>query len=309
MDSTRKKTGPLDVEQCVAKNMTFASTLKSKFIKVFVGIIKSLNFVAETEIELTDNGLKYIVEESKSFQVTAYIMHTFFTTFLFKPPKGTVIISFGVKLNSLTDLLSAFIDNDLGNMNITYFHNENLIVFSCTQVDSGETKTKKVKRPINIDEEASEIKTDYYLRTMNSIEPIDFECTDKIASDLIIEASVLLDVLNDFDRSNEELRVKITLDKLQLRSCRGLSAVAKLHANTDAFDKFNCKETTRFAYKFAHFRVLAKGLPFARKASLRTFVNGLLRIQLRVKVEDEESAAFIEYNMMPNVDEESDQDD
>lgn len=296
--TTKSRRGPLDIEHCVAKNMTFASSLQSKYIKVFVSIIKSLNFVKNTEIELTENGLKYIVEESKSFQVKAYIMESFFSTFLFKPSKGVTNITFGVDLTSFTELLTAFIDNDLGNMNITYFHSENLIVFTCTQFDDESD-----------DEEATEIKTEYFLKTLHSNEPIDFDSVGPVSSEIILDASFLLNMLNDFDRNIEEIAFKITPRKFQLKGENQNSFVAKLNSNNEVFDKFECKEQTRFVYKFSYFRVLVRALSLASKVSIRTLGDGLLRIQLKVRIDEEEQSAFIEYNMLPSIDEESEQEE
>lgn len=308
--------GPLDIKHCLAENMTFASSLKSNYIKLFVSIIKSLNIGSETEIELTPNGLKYIVEESKSFQIKAFIKESFFSTFLFKPKTGINKISFGVNLNSFTDLLTAFIDNDLGNMQITYFDCENLIVFTCTQID--EPPVKKIKqRSIDDDdsesddEEASEIRTEYYLKTMHSNDPIDFSTAERITSDIILDASFFLMILNDFDRTVEDIALKVTQRKLQLKSrgCHQSTAVATLPSSSTAFDKFECKEPARFVYKFAYFRVLMKALSLASKVSIRSLADGLLRIQLKVKVDEEDSSAFIEYNMMPNIEDAFDEED
>lgn len=302
----RSRRGPLDIEQCVAANMTFASTLKSKYIKLFVSIIKSLNFVNCADIELTENGLKYIVEESKSFQVKAFIMESFFHKFLFKPTGGLEVINFGVNLTSVTELLTAFIDNDLGNMIITYFHKENRIVFTCTQVDSGQVS--KRPRLQSIDEEDSnieeppEIRTEYFIRTMHSNEPISFDASGQVASDLILDAAFLLTMLNDFDRNIEEIEFKITQRKFQLKThgVHQSGAIAKLSSSNDTFDKFLCKTPTRFNYKFAYFRVLMKALGLASKVSIRTFDDGSIRIQLKIRT-DEESSAFVEYSLMPMV--------
>lgn len=41
----------IDIEECSTKNITFAATLKSKHIKLFVNIIKAMNFINNNEFQ------------------------------------------------------------------------------------------------------------------------------------------------------------------------------------------------------------------------------------------------------------------
>lgn len=260
-----KKRGRWDIAQLHAKNITFASSLRSKQIKNFISLIKAVNFVTETEIQLTEQGLKYVAAELPSFQVSAYINKEFFDTFHIKLPPGVKIISFGVNLSSFTDLLSAFLDNDLSSMKITYYDSENSIVFTCEQVDSGEQNLLKIKQgstgASTDDDENREITTEYFIQAMQSIYPVDFTVGNlQKTSCLILNAVDFFNIINDFDRTIEALEIKITQQRLLLKSVGILqfASVVKLIVTSDVFEKFEFCERSKFTFKFEYFKVIMK---------------------------------------------------
>lgn len=304
----------MEIEKCTAENLTFAATLKSKNIKLFTSIIKVMSFIDNTEIQLSAAGFKYVVEESKSFQVTAYIKKEFFSEYILKFPKAMDLIGFGVNLTSFTDLLSAFLDNELGNMNISYYHRQNKLLFVLEQTDNGALGSNKAKQSIveHEDEEviAGKIITEYFLKTMHSVDPIDFTVKDpQTLSSLILDAPCFHSVLNDFDRTIDELEIRITQAKMTLRTVGVLQygASAKFKCNSDIFNKFECTDPSKFSYNFKFFKIMLKGLALASKASIVTHADGLMKVQLMVRVdENQDSPAFLEYNMIPNLPDEDD---
>ena len=314
-----KKSRTLDIQQCVAKNLSFGATLKCKNIKLFAAIVKATSFVTNTEIQLSDLGLKYVVEESKSFQVIAYIQKEVFSDYFIKVPSALNMFSFGVNLNSFTDLLSGFIENDeRSTMNISYFDRENRIVFCVIQNDAGAISRPKPGTFRNdddddVDDLAGKIRTEYFLRTMHSINPIDFnlENQDELHS-IIINAPDFLNILNDFDRTITELDIKITQTRMTFRSIGILQygSTGKYNSDSGIFDNYECHEPSQFIYRFSYFKVLMKGLALASKASITTQINGTMKIQLKVPSDDDpDVSAYIVYNMIPNLLEDEDEDE
>lgn len=316
---------PLDIQQCIAKNITFAATLKGKSIKVFIGIIKAMNavnFMEGTEMQLSETGLKYVVEESKSFQTAAYIKKEFFDTFYLKPQDRDIpMVGFSVNLKSFTELLTAILDDDLSSMNIVYYNDKNCISFTCKQTDSGEPGKGKLN-PFGFDdktaeetevEEPIEITTEYFVRTMQSVEPIDFTAESRnLVNSIILSAFEFHGIINDFDRSMAEVEIKITEHKMTLKSIGILQygAVVKLNHDSEIFYKFECTEASKFSYKFSYFKTMLKTLLMASKVSLITHADGMLRMQLMVRNDDEEeTAAFIEYNIIPNLPDDDDEEE
>lgn len=46
-----------EIRNCIVQNINFAATIKSSYIKLFMNVIKALNFVDNTEIQLSAEGL------------------------------------------------------------------------------------------------------------------------------------------------------------------------------------------------------------------------------------------------------------
>lgn len=324
----KQKNRPFLVSNCTKENCTFGSTVKSKYIKVFIGIVKAITNVSSvesTEMQISDNGIKLIVEESKSFQTTAYIKKEFFQSFVLTRPfrdEGNVIV-FGVNLKSFTEFLTAILDNDLSEMRIAYYHDQNCISFTCEQRDSGvESLLSKGKQSgfgfhdgMPGDEyESIKISTDYFVKTMDIGDSIDFGVVSpNLYHSIILNASDFHGILNDFDRTIDEVEIKVTDRKMTFKSIGILQydAVVKVDKDSAIFSKYECKEKSKFAYKFSYFKAMLKSLLMASKVSLTTHIDGMLKMQLMVRTDDDEdlAASFIEYNIIPNLPEDDDEDD
>lgn len=303
------RTKPLSIDTCTAENLTFGATIKSKNIKLFINIIKTMCFSSDTEIQLSDAGFKYVVEDSKSFQVIAYIKKDFFSDYFIRIPKQLDLLAFGVNLTSFTNLLNAYLDDELSSMNISYYHSENSLLFIINQTDSGQPISDVTKQNLienqNGEELAGEISTEYFLRTMHSVDPIDFNINSpQFLNSIIIDAVDLHENLEDFSLPIDELEIKITPQKMILRTVGvlQLKTMVKFECTNEAFSKFECFEPSKFRYKFDFFKTMMQGLVVSSKVSITTYVDGLLRLQLMVKVEEnQESPAFLEYNMIPSL--------
>lgn len=305
MNAKKKKSSqpasPLNIDDCITDNLSFAATLKSKQIKVFVSLIKALNFVSNTEIQLFQQGFKYVAEESKSFQAVGCLKKEFFNDYQITKD---AIEGFGVNLSSFTELLPAFLDNDLGSMNFSYYKNENRVLFAIKQTDSGEPTLKASASTVDDEENAGEIVTEYFIKTMHSIEPIDFDTEGlQLVNSIILDAHDLLSILNDVDKNSEELELKITRSKMAIKVVGNVQVgcIAKISHDSEMFTKFDSEEPSKFIYKFKFFKVIMKALPLASKVSIETYKNGMLKIQLMVKTDEEQNSqsAIIEYNLIP----------
>lgn len=318
-DDDRMRRKVLKIDDLVAQNITFAATLKSKAIKLFVSIIRATNFVGSTELQFSENGLRYIAEESKSFQANAYIKKEFFSTYHIRVPGDEPMINFSVNLNSFTELLSAFLDNELSTMNIVYYGNRNCIVFTYIQTDSGDVPSNRTKQntidgELDDDGLAGEIATEYFMQTMQSVDPIEFRIdSPQLLNSVILNASDFHSVINDFDRTIEGLEININDKRIRMKTVGVLQcrAVAKFPQGSDIFSKYESHQPSSFVYNFKFFKHMLKSLALATKISLQTHVDGMIRVQLMMRTEDDQDiSAYMEYFVVPRIpDEESDDDD
>lgn len=290
-----------------------------------MSIIRTLGFVENTELQLSKSGMKYIAEESKSFQATAYFKKEFFSPFLIRVPDGLDVISFGVNLNAFTELLGAFLDNELSTMNIVYYHFRNCIVFTYLQTDSGDTSSNRNKQQSSVndipddddnddDETAGEIATEYFIQTLQSVEPIDFDVDNPhLLNSIIMNAGDFYSVINDFDRSVDGLEIHITDQRIRVKTVGMLQyrATAKLLFSSGIFNKYESHKASKFIYSFKYFKHMLKAFVLASKMSFQTHVDGMVKIQLMMKTdENQDCAAYMEYFLVPNTrDHESDDDE
>lgn len=312
-----KANNSINVEECLAENMTFAAILKSKYIKVFVSIIKALNFINNTELKLSTNGIKYVVEESKSFQTIAYFRREFFSIYRLKiKGREQEELSFGVNLKNLCELLCALFDDDMSNMKIVYYHEKNCMLFTCEQSETGEKLHVRGKHmnDENDDDDGEVIQpvtTEYFIRTMESFEPVDLNENGTKLSSLIFSSDDFFSSLADFHKSTEEIEISINEHELKIKSLAALQMeqTTKIPNNDEIFSRFDCEKPSKFVYKFAYFKVIMKSLCLSTKTSFQTFSDGLLKIQLMVRCDEDNSecSAFIEFNMLANYEDENDE--
>lgn len=244
------------------------------------------------------------MEESKSFQTTAYVKKDFFSRFIFRPPYNIELLSFGVKMTTFTEFLNAFLDNDLSSMKMIYYGEGNPLAFIFTQVDS---LNNDEDEPIDDDDEeeaAGEITTEYILRTKQSLDLIDFNISNPLlGSSLIVLGADLFAVLNYFDRSVDELEISITNKELQFKSIGILQyeTNVKMEKHSDSFVTYNFQEITKYRYKSMFFKVMMKSFILASKIAIETHLDGMLKIQLMVKSGEEDVPIFVEYFLVPTL--------
>lgn len=251
-----------------------------------------------------------MVEESKSFQTTAYVKKDFFSRFIFRAPNDIELLSFGVKMTTFTEFLNAFLDNDLSSMKMIYYGEGNPLAFIFTQVDSlNNDEDEPIDEDDNEEEAAGEITTEYILRTKQSLDLIDFNVSNPLlGSSLIVLGADLFAVLNYFDRSVDELEISITNKELQFKSIGILQyeTNVKMEKHSDSFVTYNFQENTKFRYKSMFFKVMMKSFILASKIAIETHLDGMLKIQLMVKSGEEEVPIFVEYFLVPTLDYEED---
>lgn len=251
-----------------------------------------------------------MVEESKSFQTTAYVKKDFFSRFIYRAPDDIEMLSFGVNMTTFTEFLNAFLDNDLSSMKMIYYGEGNPLAFIFTQVDSLNDDEEELMDEDHEEDAAGEITSEYILRTKQSLELIDFNVSNPLlGSSLIVLGPDLYGILNNFDRSVDELEISITNKELQFKSIGILQyeTNVKIEKHSDSFVSYNFQENTKYRYTFTFFKVMLKTLIFASKIAIETHLDGMLKIQLMVKNGEEDIPIFVEYFLVPTLDNEEDE--
>lgn len=331
--SSNSNPGSLDVINLRVTNIKAACKVLASNVKHFINIIRTLNYTNNTEIQFSDQGMKYYAEESQFFQGTAFIKKSFFDHYKFIPQE-TDVISFGLDLSKFTEFLSAFIDNDLANLKIICYGDDKPMAFILTQTDTLETKpTEKddqdtelgatfidvTARDVaevadeSIEESVGIILTEYVMQTKDSINPIEFQNMDAaVLNAFVINAKAFQEVLQDFDKTIQEIQLSVRQHSLSLKSIGIIqnSTAIKMIYDINIFYKHEIFKTTKNVYKFTCFKALIKAMQAATKICLETLSNGVLRIQMMMRTANEvENEVFLEFHIAPSIYDEDDDED
>ncbi|XP_053673622.1 cell cycle checkpoint protein RAD1 [Anopheles nili] len=287
---------PKMVTQSQYSKIQFQSVL-NKF-STFYNVMKAINFVDNAMMQLSNDGLKIIVEDAKSIQASAYVTRACFSDFKLEMAEQACpdaantdstqpFVTFGINLKVFTDCLSMFTswDND---SSLKMMHKGNgAPLITILEQHGG----------------ADNLVTECSMRTIESFDcmELDFE-DDQILSKINVKGMEFFQLLSELDRNCDEIEVSISPDAPHLM----LNSFGELHSEScvqitntsDMLITFNCSVANRNRYKFQHFRLAMRTLALASKVSLRTNTEGLLGLQVMIENSDS-SHIFVEYFILP----------
>uniref|UniRef100_A0A182RH52 Cell cycle checkpoint protein RAD1 n=2 Tax=Anopheles funestus TaxID=62324 RepID=A0A182RH52_ANOFN len=285
---------PKMVTQSQFSQIQFQAVLNN--FSMLYNVMKAVNFVDNAIVQLSNDGMKVIVEDAKSIQASAYITRACFSDFklaMAKPPPSSdtadtqLFVAFGLNLKVFTDCLSMFTAGD---------YNSSLKMIQ-----------KGTGAPlIVILEQHGEdsLITECSVRTMEPFDcmELDFEDEQQIVSKINVKGAEFFHLLSEMDRNCDEIEVAISPDAPHLK----FHSFGELHSETsveitntsDMLITFSCNDASRNRYKFHHFRLAMRTLALSSKVALRTNSEGLLGLQVMIENSDS-SHIFVEYFILP----------
>lgn len=221
------------------------------------------------------------------------------------------MVYFGVDLTAFSEFLSAIINNDLTSLKIVYYGDHRPIAFILKQEDNEiddksneieeEEKEKRAKSK-------QEIITEYIIRTKHSIDPIDFTSIESPkASHILMDCNEFIDIITDLDNATDEVQLKIDSRSFNVKSLGIIQCNTQIPFPSDhkIFKKYQLFKDTKFSYKFNCFKCMLKALTGSMEVCLETRENGLLKVQIKGRLmENNEASLFYEFSIVPNVIEE-----
>uniref|UniRef100_A0A182NMN3 Checkpoint protein n=1 Tax=Anopheles dirus TaxID=7168 RepID=A0A182NMN3_9DIPT len=259
-------------------------------------VMKAVNFVDNAMVNLSNDGIKVIVEDAKSIQASAYVTRPCFSEFKLALARQTSpdtedgtqpYVAFGLNLKVFTDCLSMFISGDFDS--------------SLKMIQKGTGAPLIV-----ILEQHGEdsLTTECSVRTMDAFDcmELDFADEQQIRSKINVKGPEFFQLLSEMDRNCDEIEVVIApnVPHLMFHSFGELHSESSVEiTNTsDMIITFNCTDASRNRYKFQHFRLAMRTLALASKVALRTNCEGLLGLQVMIENNDK-SHMFVEYFILP----------
>lgn len=279
---------PMDIEDCSSQNITLVATLKPKFIKFFIKIIKLMQFGNATEIRASHNGLKFVVGDSASFNATANFMKEFFEIFFLKLSQQSLVISFEVNLEPFVELLENFHDVILISMCIVYYQDKNLLSFSFTEMDFDE-------EPL-----MNEIRTEYFMKTSCVTSSTTCGINNvKLLNAAVINVQDFCNIIDGFSSAVDYLKVKVSTEKMILETVGSLQSLAyrKVKIGREVFDKFEFISNSKFTYKLEDFKKIREVLNAANLVVITTLGSGIMKITLAMEIDGKRLKNFVmEFN-------------
>ncbi|XP_055551058.1 cell cycle checkpoint protein RAD1 [Wyeomyia smithii] len=269
--------------------------------EVFYNVAKAINFVDDSTVQLSTDGVKIVVEESKTIQAALYVTRGCFSEYKIAQRKRKLqpndetedaeepVASFGLNLKAFTDCLSLLIGSGYdSNLKIIY---------------KGEGAPLMVIQKHHGDDD---LVTECSVKTMEPLEIVDFDLEDEQScSKVNVKGPEFFLLLSEIDKNCDEVEMFLspnnphfkltTFGEVSTESC------VEITDNSDMLISFQSSRTSNNRYNFAHFKLVMRTLALASQVSLHTNKNGLLKIQVKIANPDNFDI-FVEYFIMPQCD-------
>jgi cell cycle checkpoint protein len=232
---------------------------------------------------VSDNGLKFTVEDAKSAQATAYVEAKMFREFVFN--EATAV--FRINLTTLLDCLQIFGSSSSSPeqtppaMRMCY---------------SGQGSS------LSLLLEDGVVVTDCSIVTLVADEILDFDFNSaNVLSKIIMKSEYLKEAFVDIDTTSETMEFKISHTEPQLRIST-YGEAGRTHVDypniTDVMETFECREEHTNSYRLSLLKSSIKALVQSSKVSIRTDSRGFLSLQFLIKSDDGQ-VSFVDYLCAP----------
>lgn len=237
--------------------------------------------------QITEEGIKIIVEDSRCIQVCCYIAKEYFGNFHLMLH---TCLSFGVKLNVVTECLSIFALGGDTDLKMVYKGPGSALIFILEQLQENLT-------------------TECAIKTNSSDSQLDFNMEDDAVENMIVlNPGDFLAFLNDIEKSENEIEIQISprSPHIQFSTMTNVNSAIKvqIEKTSDMIYSFTSKEVTKYRYKWEHIRFMMRALSLGNSVSLRTDKEGLLCIQVII-VNEGPKQVCLEYFIVPLIDEDT----
>lgn len=255
-------------------------------IKTLYNALKAINFNENADLQISEDGLKAVVEESKYVQASIYVTRACFSEFRLQNDEE---FSIRLSLSVITDCLSIFANPDCC-MKIMYKGAGAPLVLILEQHDT------------------DDLITEVSIKTKIGTDHLDFSIDedDDSYNSLIIRGPDFCNLFNEISKTADEIEILISpkAPHFRITSLGETQAESNMEIakSSDMFITYFCRKETRARYKISHIRMMVKALALATKVALRTDESGLLSLQIMVLSEGD-SQIYIEYFITPLIEE------
>jgi len=278
----------------IEEDPPFKATLDSS--KQFIQLLRSLTFRDRATFFISHNGLKVMVQDSKSMQLSAYFQAAFFNKFKLRVDKEPQsqgegsdeedrdgeIFSFNVGINNVINCLELF--GDTTRVNLSY---------------------NGYGTPLSIHVDDEDVKMKCQINTFDTEDCADFNfAKSTVLAKVIINAEQFKDVVSAFQGLHDDVTIKINKDAINfcISSIFG-DMDNEIPSDSLMVESYVCSAPVSAKYTSNMLKQGLKPISFSQKLSIRIDSRDLLCIQHMIEME-EQGHAFTEIYIVPTVIEE-----
>ncbi|KAL8944107.1 MAG: hypothetical protein Q9211_000698 [Gyalolechia sp. 1 TL-2023] len=298
-------------------------------------LLKCINFAQKAQVRITEEGLRFTVEESRVIHGIAFLEKALFTSYTFSPPvraqheddDGDDTSVFQISLTALLETLSIFgfnegrdrwtsRDSAYGGVTSSMarggqdapFENHTLGTTSVCRLSYA---AKGDPLCIVLREAGVTTTCEMVTYEAEDLEEIPLQ-RDALAQKIIMRSSWLHDAINEL-ASTSPSRLTITASPsapyftLSSKGPLG-SATVEFSKDQQLLETFHVPNRTVNTYKYSLIRAASRAMAIASKVSIRGDVQGVLSLQFMVEVEDSR-LSFVDFRFVPFLPEEGEEDE
>ncbi|XP_063906470.1 cell cycle checkpoint protein RAD1-like [Zophobas morio] len=238
-------------------------------------VLRSISLKDYVILRPTEEGLKFTLEEMKSVEISAYVPRSIFSHYRIEENQDIV---FKISMKVLTECLNIFGDDGNPSVKLSY---------------------KSIGDPLCLIIKHSEenITVDCEIKTMNVDDSPDVSLAEECnLNKVVVNASILTEVLQRLDNAAEELSIEINPEPPHfILTTTGIAGESKVNIprHSDSITIFQCKEKCLWKYAFSNVRQILKVMNYASKVAIFTGETGLLGLQLVINSDDKQM--YVEY--------------
>ncbi|MFH4976160.1 hypothetical protein AB6A40_002869 [Gnathostoma spinigerum] len=251
--------------------------LKLENPKELHSVIKALMFRETGVIDVSENGLRVVVDDQNCFQAIAYVKNELFLDYVLRQSS----VTFRVPLNIISECLNMF-------------GSSNTVMLKLIYDGHGS--------PLKLMVEKDGVVVKCLVRTLNPDVILDFDFdTLNLSAKIIMKPLKLRETFQDLDTTCSAVKLMIKQHVFSIATIGDYGEVqVDFPQHSEQIEKMECSSEATHHYRYNLLKRMIPSLGLCSKVSLRIDQRGILSMQFMIETSDNHNI-FIEFFCVPDV--------
>ncbi|KAI8050958.1 Rad1/Rec1/Rad17 [Syncephalis plumigaleata] len=281
-------------------------------------LAKAVHFKELATCTVTNDGIKFSVEDSGCLQAFAYLQKELFQQYTFRPPPQGEAYIFGINLSVLVLFLAPLnvVDQQSGGRSSIDGRSSGMrrgtlggvgMRGSHSLLPSGPNNSLIIRlqenEELNLTLEENGVIMTCQLQGIEMEELPYFDIHQSpLCYKVIMQSDWLRDALIQAIEICDLVTITASTEPAFLNiSAEGItgSTEASFNPNVDIIESFSSVDYNRCRYRSNHLKTALEALSLSNKASIRANQDGLLGLQMMISCENTNRTAYVEFRLLP----------